>query len=345
MRADPRDAEREVLTAGKQLARTVDALQRRYPWLGFPVAVGKKFADDNAHSLAALIAYFAFVSIFPLLLVLVTVLDIVWHGDAALRHRLLNSALDSFPVIGPELRSSASPLKETGIALIVGLATAVLGGTRVAAAAQNALNSAWMVPFSDRPRFTRNQLRNLAFVAVVGLGVVVSSFLAGAVGGSGHVLTGAGARAGASAIALAVNVFVFWAAFRLATSSTVVTRDLRLGALVAAVAWQALQLLAGFFAAHVLARSSSLYGTFGIVLGLLTWLYLQAQITMVAIEIDVVRARGLWPRSLRSPLTAQDMTAYRLYARAEQRHHGLDIEVDDGKAADPAAVAPNPDTA
>ncbi len=332
-----------MLTAGERLARAADRLQRRQPWLAFPVAVGKKFSDDRAHSLAALVAYFAFVSILPLLLVLATVLDIILRGDAALRHRLLASALGSFPVIGPELRGSAHPLRETGIALVIGLAAALLGGSRVAAAAQNALNSAWLVPYTGRPRFPRNQLRNLAFVVVVGLGLIASSVLSGAVGGAGHVLTGAGARIGASTVALALNIVVFWTGFRLVTASMVTARELRLGALAAAVAWQALQLLGGFFAAHILARSSALYGTFGIVLGLLAWLYLQAQITMLAIEINVVRARGLWPRSLcPPPLTPQDMTAYRLYAQVEQRRRGIDIEVD-RDAAGPAAADPGPE--
>lgn len=333
-------AELEMRTAGDRLVSAADRLQRRQPWLAFPVAVGKKFGDDGAHGLAALVAYFAFVSIFPLLLVLATALDIALRGDPALWHRLLASALDSFPVIGPELRGSANPLRETGIALLVGLTTALLGGSRVAAAAQNALNSAWLVPFAGRPRFPLSQLRSLGFVVVVGLGLILSSFLSGAVGGAGQVLTGAGARIGATAVGLALNIVVFWAGFRLGTASMVRARELRLGALVAAVAWQALQLLGGFFATHVLARSSSLYGTFGIVLGLLAWLYLQAQITMLAIEIDVVRARGLWPRGLCPPLTAQDMTAYRLYARVEQRRRGMDIEVDDPDATGRAATDP-----
>lgn len=326
-----------VLIAGERLARAADRLQQRQPWLAFPVAVWKKFGDDQAGNLAALVAYFAFVSIFPLLLVLVTVLDITLRGDTALRHRLLSSALGSFPVIGAELRGGPHPLRETGIALGLGLAGALLGGCGVAAAAQNALNSAWLVPLDDRPRFPWSQLRNLAFVVVVGLGQITTSLVSGAVGGAGHVLTGAGARIGATTIVLALNIVLFWAGFRLATASVVAGRQLWLGALSAAAAWQALELLAGFFVTHALARSSSLYGAFGIVLGLLAWLYLQAQVTLLAIEVDVVRARGLWPRSLFPPLTPQDMRAYRLYARMEQRHRGIDIEVDDGDTADPSS--------
>ena len=316
-------------SAAGRLARAADRLQQRLPWLAFPVAVGKKFSEDQAANLAALVAYFAFVSVFPLLLVLTTILELTLRGDSALRHRLLTSALASFPVVGTQLRGSTHPLGETGIALAIGLIGAFLGGRGVAGAAQNALNWAWMVPFNRRPRFPWNELRNLAFVAVVGLGQIATSLLSGAIGGTGHVLSDAGARIGATVVALALNVIVFWAGFRLVTASMVTCRQLWLGGLAAATAWQALQLTGGIIVSRTVAASSSLYGTVGIVLGLLAWLYLQAQITLLAIEIDVVRARGLWPRSLRPPLTPQDVTAYRLYARAEQRRRGIDIEVAD----------------
>lgn len=323
-----------MLTAAERLVRAADRRQQRHSSLAFPVAVWKKFSDDQAGNLAALVAYFAFLSIFPLMLVLVTVLDITLRGDAALRHRLLASALGSFPVLGTELSGSAHPLRETGFALIIGLAGALLGGCGVAAAAQNALNSAWLVPFTARPSFPWKQLRNLAFVVVVGLGQVTTSVLSGAIDGTAHLLTGPGARIGATAVALGLNIVLFWAGFRLLTATAIASRELWPGALAAAAAWQALQLAGGFFVTHILAKSSSLYGVFGIVLGLLTWLYMQAQITLFAIEIDVVRTRGLWPRSLRPPLTPQDITAYRLYARAEQRNREIDIEVADSDTAD-----------
>ena len=307
-----------VWGTGVRLVRATDEWQQRHALLAFPVAVGKKFADDRAHNLAALVAYFAFVSIFPLLLFLVTVLDITLRDDAALRHRLVDSALGTFPVIGPHLAGGAHPLQATGLALVVGLVGALLGGRGVAGAAQNALNAAWLVPFAARPPFPWSQVRNVAFVVVVGIGQIVTSVVSGAAGGTG--LTGTGARIAAAILALAVNIVVFWAGFRLVTARMIRSGQLWLGAVVAGIAWEALQLLGGFFIAHLLTRSSSLYGAFGIVLGFLAWLYLQAQVTLVAIEIDVVRARGLWPRSLYPPpYTTRDMATYRLYAQVEQR--------------------------
>src|SRR6202158_3044550 len=73
--------------------RTADELQQRHAWLSFPIAVWKKFGDDQPGTLAALIAYSALVAIFPLLLVLVTVLDIVLKNNPDLKQKVLN-ALD-----------------------------------------------------------------------------------------------------------------------------------------------------------------------------------------------------------------------------------------------------------
>jgi len=322
----------------ERVLRAVDRWQQRRRWLSFGVAAWKKFGDDQAGNLAALIAYYAFASIFPLLLVLVTVLDIVLSHDPALRERVLSSALASYPVIGDQLKQNVHALDQTGAALVIGLILTFLGALGVAAAAQNALNSAWEVPFSARPGFPWSMLRSVSLILVGGLGQIVTVTLSGIAGGTGHVISGVGAHIATVAVSLLLNIGVFWAGFRLATAPSVATRDLRLGAFIAAPAWQVLQLIGGYVIAHQLARSSSLYGAFGIVLGVLAWLYLQAQITLYAVEMNVTAVRKLWPRSLfPPPLTEQDLTAYRLYAQAEQRRPELKIDVHetDRPEADP----------
>src|SRR5579875_626789 len=259
-----------------------DRAQRRWPPLAFPVAVWRKFGDDQAGSLAALIAYYAFVATFPLLLALVTVLDIVVRRDPALRRRVLGSALRAYPVIGPQIGSSVHPLRATGLAL----------------AAQNAMNTVWAIPPERRPAFPWSLLRGIGLVLVVGIGQIVTTPLSSLAGGLGHVVTGAWLQAETIACALALNAGVFWLALRLATAAEVGWGDLRLAAALAAVSWQVLQLLGGYIVGRTLAHSSALYGVFGVVLGLLAWLYLQAQVTLYAVEACVVRARRLWPRHL-----------------------------------------------
>src|SRR5579875_952545 len=269
-----------------------DRAQRRWPPLAFPVAVWRKFGDDQAGSLAALIAYYAFVATFPLLLALVTVLDIVVRRDPALRRRVLGSALRAYPVIGPQIGSSVHPLRATG------LIGALLGARGVAMAAQNAMNTVWAIPPERRPAFPWSLLRGIGLVLVVGIGQIVTTPLSSLAGGLGHVVTGAWLQAATIACALALNAGVFWLALRLATAAEVGWGDLRLAAALAAVSWQVLQLLGGYIVGRTLAHSSALYGVFGVVLGLLAWLYLQAQVTLYAVEACVVRARRLWPRHL-----------------------------------------------
>src|ERR1700689_1857219 len=135
------------MNAVKKLLHAVDERQQRWPWLAFPIATWKKFGDDQAGNLAALIAYYAFASIFPLLLVLVTVVDITLRDHPALQQRVLTSALSQYPVIGDQLRSNVHSLRATGLALIIGRGGTFLGARGVASATQNALNSAWQVPF------------------------------------------------------------------------------------------------------------------------------------------------------------------------------------------------------
>ena len=272
-----------------------------------------------AGELAALIAYYAFVAIFPLLLVLVTLLDIAVRNDPALRQHLVSSALSAYPVIGPQIKSSVSPLHSTGLALVVGLAGALLGARGVAMAMQNALNFVWAVPPRRRPAFPASTLRGIGLILVVGLGQIATALLSGVAGGIGHLVTGAPAEAGTIVLSFVLNVGVFWLAFRLATAAEVSWGDLFVGAVLSAASWQVLQLLGGLIVGHLLRHSSALYGVFGVVLGLLAWIYLQAQVTLYAAEVCTVRAWRLWPRGLRPPPTDQDRQAYERYLRAEWR--------------------------
>jgi membrane protein len=285
--------------------RAVDDFQQRTPALAFPVAVWKKFNDDQAGNLAALISYYGFAALFPMLLVLVTVLDIVLNHDPALRSSLLNSALSQYPVIGPQLTIRPKALPSAGLPLFIGLVLLLLGARGVAGAMQNAFFEVWGIPQEDRPAFPLSQLIGLGLVFTIGLGFIATTSLAGVVGGAGHLLTGAVAHITAVVVSLVLNVGLFWLGFRIATAGRVRWRDLRTGAVIAAVVWQALQVAGGYVVTHQLHRSSDLYGTFGVVLGLLAWLYLQAEVTLYAAEVDVVLTKRLWPCSLLSGESAE----------------------------------------
>jgi YihY family inner membrane protein len=316
----------------KRAIRAADEFQQRHAWLAVPVAVWKKFGDDQAGNLAALIAYSALVAIFPLLLLLVTVLDIVLKDHPGLRQKLLNSALQNYPVIGTQLKQSIGGLSQTGIALVVALAGIFIGALGVANSVQNALNSAWEIPFGRRPRFPWSWLRSSALILVVGTGFIATTVLSGLASGL-HVLPGAGAAVLALAVSLVLNFGLFWLAFRLGTANDISWRQMWLGAAISAVIWQVLQAIGTSVVSRQISHASPLYGTFAIVLGLIAWLYLQAELTLYAVEINVVRTYRLWPRSLDPPpYTEQDRRAFRLYV--EKRRDQMDIMSGTGGESD-----------
>lgn len=309
----------------------IDRSQQRSPRLGFLVAVIKKFGDDQAGQLAALMAYYGFVSLFPLLLVFVTVLGFVIHGDPAEQAKILRGTLGQFPVIRDQLRLHS--LSGSSAALVVGVVSSLLAGLGITNAAQTAFSRIWAVPFKHRPNFIKARLRGLGLLSILGVLNIVSTAAAGFVAASTH---GPLAVAGGEILALAVNLTLFMAAFRMLTTDEVAWRALLPGVVVAAIAWQILQHLGGFYAKKA-AHETALYGTFGLVLGLIAWLYLGAQLTMFAAEINVVRTHRLWPRSLFStPLTEADKRALTSSAEVEERvdEENVDVTFDDPPAAD-----------
>ncbi len=306
-----------------RLVRAVDRAQQDHSWLAIGVATWKKFGDDQAGNLAALVAYYAFASIFPLLLVAYTILDLVARTSPSAAARL-RKALSEYPFVR-DLGLSHG-IKGAGLALVVGILLMLYASLGVASAIQNAMNTAWSVPKYERPGFPKNKLRSLGLIAVLGPGEIITIALSTVAGGAGH-LGGAAAEVAAALVALLLNIGLFYLIFRMATARVVRTRDLRLGAILAAVAWQILQLLVG--QGIVRLHSNSAYGQFAIVLTLLAWFYLQAQITLYLVELDVVRARRLWPRSLAPPpLTRADVRAYQAYAEASQPRREVRVTVD-----------------
>jgi YihY family inner membrane protein len=303
--------------------RDFDRYQQRRPRLAFVLGVYKKFADDEGPSLAALISYYGFVSLFPLLLVMVTILGFVLQNNPKLRDEILNGTLGQIPLISDQINHNG--LQGSGFALAIGIILSVLAGLGVMSASQNAFNRIWTVPRKERPNFIFQRLRSLVTLAVLGSVVIVSTFAAGFVGSASH---GAGTVVGGILVAFAANVILFMSAFKLLTAIDLGWRKLLPGVVVAAVGWQLLQHLGGYYLEHTLKRTGPLYGVFALVLGLLGWLYLGGQIVVFAAEINVVKDRRLWPRSLFSErLKATDKRALEDSAKTEERVEQERVEV------------------
>jgi|SRR5580693_144766 membrane protein len=275
--------------------RAFDHYQQRKRRLGFVVAVIKRFDDDQASQMGALIAYYGFFSLFPLLLVFVTVLGFLLQSSPSTQASVLHSTLSQFPIIGTQLQSNVHSLKGSIIALVIGLVGALMAGLGITGATQSAFNKVWEIPRKHQLGFLAWRLRGLGLLAVFGALSIVSTVAAGAVTAQ---TAGVGAVLGGIVIALAANLLLFFTAFRMLTAEEIPTRDLIPGVIVAAVLWQLLEHVGGFYVGHVVRHAKDTSGLFAFVLGLLTWLYLGGEVTVLAAEVNVVRARRLWPRAL-----------------------------------------------
>jgi membrane protein len=279
----------------------LDRFQRQHRWLGFPLAVVYKYIDDSGGYLSALIAYYGFVSFFPLLLLLTTSLGFALAGDPHLQHQVLTSALRQFPVVGMQL-SDPTRIGGGAVGLIVGILGSLYGGLGVAQAVQYAMNTAWRVPRNRRLNPLRGRLRSLLLLLSAGVAVLATTFLS-IVGSSGAGSLGLVLQVFALAASVALNALVFVFVFRKATARVLAVPDVVRGAVAAALVWQLLQSFGVIYVAHVVKNASDTNGVFAFVLGLIAFLYLAAMALVLCVEADVVRLDALWPRSLLTPFT------------------------------------------
>jgi membrane protein len=323
---------RRLTEFAEQLLDRVDRLQQRTRWLGFPYAVYQKFSDDQAANLASMLTYYAFFSVFPLLLVLVTILGFVLHGDPHLETRVFDSAVGLLPIVGEH--SAIHPLVGNVPALVIGSALALWNGLGVAQQAQSAFNTVYDVPRRDWPGLVPSTLRSIAAVSLGGTGFIATTLITGAVTGAGSygLPLGIGPRVVGAVVAIVLDTVLFTLLFRDLTARDLGWRDTLPGACVAGAGWYTLQLLGTALVAHELKGAESTYGTFAAVIGLLSFFYVQAQLTLYAAEINAVRTYNRWPRGLRSlsnvPTTDADRRSYQAYAQ-RQRFADPDREVID----------------
>jgi YihY family inner membrane protein len=304
--------------------KAFDRLQRRRRLLAIVLAVVKKFSDDQAGNLAALIAYYGFFSLFPLLLVFTSILGFALQGHPGVERAVVDSALSQIPLVGAEIGRQGAHLRGSGVGVVVGLVGTILGGLGVTLAAQNAFNSVYAIPFRERPNFLFSRLRGLGALAVIGVLQIVSTGASGLVsaGLGGALLTIAGVL-----VAVLLNLLLFFACFRMLTDGAVPTRELFPGVAVAAVLWTVLQAVGGIYVRHVLNGARETYGTFATVIGLLTWLFLGARVLVYSAELNTVLSRHLWPRGLFDPPTEADQRTLTAIAKVEERTRQQEVDV------------------
>jgi YihY family inner membrane protein len=321
--------------------RRADAAQQRHGVAGFVFGVLKKYGDDNAGFLVSSLAYTGFVSIFPLLLILVTVLGLVASVDPALRQQALNAVAGQVPLLGHQLTGNVHELRRSSIiGLVTGLAVLLWGTTRLAQAGIFTMEQVWNLPGPERPGYVPRLLRSGMFLGVLALGVIATTLLAGLDAFGQHAVA---VIILAEALAAVTNAGLYIAGFRVLTPAAIPLRRLLPGAVAGGVAWTVLQALGTILVRHSL-HGAAAYGVFATVLGLLAWVYLGVEITVYAAEVNVVLARRLWPRAIvQPPLTEADRHSMALQALQNQRRAEQQVEVtfsDRPAGTPPAASTP-----
>ncbi|WP_395690211.1 YihY/virulence factor BrkB family protein [Nocardioides sp.] len=311
-----------------------DQAQRRWTVLGYPIAVIYKFFDDQGNYLASIITYYAFIAIFPIMLLASSILGFILQNNQELQEQLIDSALAQFPIIGTQLNLPEG-LKGSTTAIVVGSLVAIYGCLGLGQSVQNALNIAWSVPRNSRPNPFLLRLKSLVLLLTAGVAVLVVSALS-IIGSSTEVFgenVDTTIRWAIQVATVLLNGTVLTILYRLGSAREHRIRYAAPGGFSVAVMWLALQYFGTLYVTQVLAKAGPVNQTFGLVLGLMGLIYFAAVMGVFGIEINVVLARRLWPRALLTPftdnveLTDADRRAYVGYARA-QRHKGFEtVEV------------------
>ena len=306
---------------------TVDGFQRRHPVIGFPLGVVYKFFDDQGNYLAAMLTYYAFVSIFPLMLLGTSILGFVLGAKPEWQEDILSSALGQFPIIGDQL-GRPEGLTGSTAGVVFGSLAALYGSLGLAQSLQNTMHVAWSVPRNSRPNPFYARFKSLVLLFTAGaalLSVTVVSTIASA--------TSAFFDVGLKWLLPVVTVLLvgtmLTVLFRYAATGQHSFRRAAPGGFALALMWQLLQFLGVLYVNNVLVDTTSMTKTFGLVLGLIGFLFIGAVMAVLAMEVNVVIARRLYPRALLTPftdavdLTPADRRAYSSYARM-QRHKGFE---------------------
>ena len=315
------------------LPRRLDELQRRRPWLGVPVAVVFKFFDDHGIYLSVLITYYGFLALFPMMMLLTSLLGFVLDGQPELRRQILSTAIGQFPVIGTQIGQDGFGGSTT--AVVVGALVAVWAAVRASQATLHMMNICWAVPRHQRPDPIRSPIRAMPLIAIAGLMLVGTTV--------GTVLTTEAGAYGVDlrrivpyvvvVISFFVAVLVFALGMWVGTSYPLNFSQVIPGALVAAVGWLLLQRFGITYANQIVSRTGDTYGVFAVVLGLLVFIFVAAQLVVFAVEVNVVLVKRLWPRALLGPfttsvpLTEADRRTYREAAVSTQIKHYQDVAV------------------
>jgi membrane protein len=301
----------------------LDRYQRRRPWLSLPYAVIKRYGESDVGNLAATLAYYGFFSLFPLLLVLSSVAGYLLQDHPEFQDRVLTSAVAQFPIVGNQIQQDVGTIQGSGLAVVIGLALAVWAGLGGIRAAQHAMDTVWDVPRKRRPGTPKSIALALLTLLVLAAFIVTAAAVTFVIGSPDSV----GSAVVWFVVTVIVNIVFFGLGFRVLTTADVDWRQVAPGSVLAGIGWTALLGVGGWIVSDRISSSSNIYGTFAVVIGLLGWIYLGAQLALLGAITNVVVSSRLCPRSLRGELTSADRLALRRSAGQEERRRDEDVDV------------------
>jgi membrane protein len=237
---------------------------------------------------ASVVAFFGFLSIFPLMLAATTILGLVLKDNEELQQRIIDGALADIPVLGAELENDPASLDGSIWVLVLGLAVALWSATKAFVALQGALDDVWEVDVDHRDAMPKQRSKALLGLVLIGgaqiAGLAMSTIVAEAnLAVWGRVLLTGGN--------LVINVVVVAAMFRYLTAASTTWRDVRPGALTAGVAATLIQHFGTRIVVQISSNASDTYGQFALVLGIVTWLSLLAIATIMSAEFNAALLR------------------------------------------------------
>jgi membrane protein len=316
-----------------------DRVQRRHGLFGFPYAVIKKYGDDDGGREAALITYYGFLSIFPLLLLGVAILSKVLASDPELRQRLITEIVP--PKLQPTIEQSVARLPTSTVPFIAGLIGLLFSGTGVVFSAYQTLNNVAAVPRRLRAGFFPRYIRVFVMLATLLVGAV-------AVGALTVASTALPKLAGVErTVAVLGSVVVIFGVLLLGARLLLVRhapfRALWPGAVLGSLVVTLVLNLGPPLLARFVAKAGPVYGSFATVAGIFALLYLVSQALVYSAEVAAVRYARLWPRALDvNKPTAADFRAYTLLARAQERIQVTRVDLRVVPPDPPAAASDSP---
>jgi uncharacterized BrkB/YihY/UPF0761 family membrane protein len=280
--------------------------------------VTKRYLEDHGGWLGSLISYYGFFSLYPLLVAFTTIATWLFGDRPQTLQRILSSVWSRLPFATADMAEQVSEqvedLSGQGWIAVVSLLVSLWGAIGVVRVLQDAVNRMWGVPRYRRPNYLVKVARGTLMLSLLAVGVIGSAVVAGVTLAVDLPVV---ATIGAAAANVALSTLLTLSIYRLVLGRSVPHRDHLPGAVIMGVGVWGLTLIGGLYVQRVIARMTNVFGPFASTIGLLAYVSLLIQIFVFATEVNVVRAKQLWPRALTDELGEPDKRAIALSMQRE----------------------------